>query len=106
MSPLPALLEALNDQQPALRGQPGITVRHENLRVGVGPRRATPQLGVLFTSRPDRRYQRPGRVHLGVVEANVARPAMLSAHQQLGDRDRSGWALTTLTVGRPVVAQD
>ena len=47
----PAGLVTLDDQQPAVERQPSITVGHENLRVGVGLRQATPQPGVLLTSR-------------------------------------------------------
>lgn len=41
---------AFNDQQPSMNGEPGIIVRHENLRVTVGLRQATPHSEVLLTS--------------------------------------------------------
>ena len=41
---------AFNDQQPTMEGQPGITVGHENLRVGVGLRQATSHSEVLVRS--------------------------------------------------------
>lgn len=46
----PTLLVALDDQQPSVNGQSGITVGHENLRVGVGLRQATSHSEVLVRS--------------------------------------------------------
>ena len=58
----------LDDQPAAMDGGAGMSVRHENLRVGVrvgaGPRQATPHSEVLLRSSPTRRHQRPGRVQL------------------------------------------
>ena len=42
----------LNDQQPSMQCGASTTVGHENLRSDVGLRQATPQSGVLLTSRP------------------------------------------------------
>ena len=44
---LPAGLVALDDQSSTVNGQPGTTVEHENLRVGVGLRQATSHPEVL-----------------------------------------------------------
>jgi hypothetical protein len=41
---------SFNDQSPTMNGQPGITVGHENLRVGVGLRQATSHSEVLVGS--------------------------------------------------------
>ncbi|GEN79094.1 hypothetical protein AFE02nite_08280 [Actinotalea fermentans] len=46
-----ALVHDAVDQQPAAIGvEAGVSVRHENLRVGVGLRQATAQPEVLFSS--------------------------------------------------------
>lgn len=50
MSLRPAGLVALDDQSPTMNGQPGTTVGHENLRVGVGLRQATSHSEVLVRS--------------------------------------------------------
>jgi len=47
VSLLPASLVPANNQQPTMNSQPRITVGHENLRVKVGLRQATPHSGVL-----------------------------------------------------------
>ena len=43
---------SLHDQQPAVEDSAGITVGHENLRVDVGLRQATPHSEVLLRSTP------------------------------------------------------
>ena len=45
----------------------GITVGHENLRSGDGPSTSHTSTGGSLHINPTRRYQRPGRVHLGAV---------------------------------------
>ena len=50
---LPALLVALNDQQPTVDGQPRITVGHENLRLGLVLDKPHPNRG--FSSRQQQR---------------------------------------------------
>ena len=69
MSLWPTLLKPLDDQHSAVKSGAGITVGHENLRSGMGPRQATPHPGVLFTSSRHACYQPPGRVHL---DADIA----------------------------------
>jgi hypothetical protein len=58
-----------DDQHSAMKSGPGITVGHENLRSGMGPRQATPHPGVLFTSCRHARYQRHVQVHLGATQS-------------------------------------
>ncbi len=58
----PPLLVTLNNQPPTVNGQASTTVGHENLRVDVGLRQATPHPGVLLTSSRRARHQPHGRV--------------------------------------------
>src|SRR5271156_5224829 len=60
----PPFTEPLDDQHSAMESGAGITVRHENLRSGMGLRQATPHPEVLLTSSRHACYQRPGQVHL------------------------------------------
>ena len=59
-----------DDEQPALEGRAGITVRHESLRGGCGPRQATPHPGALPTS-TIWCYQPLGPVQLDRVQGGV-----------------------------------
>src|SRR5271163_4443978 len=67
----PPFTEPLDDQHSAMESGAGITVRHENLRSGMGLRQATPHPEVLLTSSRHACYQRPGQVHLGGLDGEL-----------------------------------
>lgn len=60
----PPLLVTGHNLRSAVDGGAGVTVGHENLRVDVGLRQATPHSEVLPTSSRHACYQRHGRVQL------------------------------------------
>ena len=82
---------------PCLRRGSGITAGHENLRLVVGHRQATPQPEVLFSSSRHARYQRPGRVHLTGLRPSPTRHVVVGVGFGAGSRrdSRSEWPTAT-----------
>ena len=82
MGLFPASLAALHHQEPTGHGEPSITVRHETLRLRVGPRQPHPNRGFSRSStasfRHETRYQPLGRSQL---RARARTPA--TNHQPL-----------------------